>query len=187
MSSLHLKISTPVQPIPRGLGFYQTEDECLYVQLGGPSDTRRFFSYIDSPVSRFDLDRQGRLMFCEVTIPKRKWQVVDNLEQPAVVEPADIRWLTFRKSIECPELHTNNERSRLLIRLSAEAPKFNYYLADAVILQVDESGRACSILVNEIVEDTAGRKISAFRRELGEKKPASSQLNQRDGASTTLS
>lgn len=110
-------------------------------------------------------------MFCEVTAPKRQWQPVDNLEQPKIVEAADIRWLTFRKSIDAPELLTDRKYSRLLIKLSDEPSHFNYFLADSVILQVSQSGSACGLLVNEIVDDTAGRKISGFRRELGEKIP----------------
>jgi len=187
VSSLNLKISTPIQPIPRGLGFYQIEDECLNVQMGGPFESRRFFSYIDSPISHFDLDKQGRLMFCEISVPRRQWKVADNLVQPRIVEPADIRWLTFRKSIDAPELSTNKELSRLLIKLSDETPQFNYYLADSVILQVGGSNCACGILVNEIVDDSAGRKISAFRRELGGKKTPAAHLNPMDSASTTLS
>ncbi len=177
MSSLKLKISTPVQPIPRGLGFYQTEDDLLYVPIGGMNASRHFFSYIDSPISRFDLDKEGRLMFIELSVPKTHWKIADKLTLPDVVEPADIHWLDFRKSIAEPELLTNREKNRLLVILSGESPQFNYYLADSVILQVGQSGQATGIFVNEIIDDAGGRKIAAFRRELSGKMTPTSGLS----------
>lgn len=177
MLSLKLKISTPVQPIPRGLGFYQIEDDALHVPIGGTFTSRRFFSYIDSPVSRFDLDKEGRLMFIELSVPRSQWQVIDNLNQPAAVEPADIHWLDFRKSIESPELLTDKEHSRISIKLTDETPMLNYYLADLVILQVGQTGHACGILVNEIIDDAGGRKIAAFRREMSGKVTPASHLS----------
>jgi hypothetical protein len=174
VSSLKLKISTPVQPTPKGLGFYQIEDGSLYVPIGGTFASRRFFSYIDSPISRFDLDKEGRLMFMELSVPKTQWKIIDKFMPPEVVEPADIHWLDFRKSIVEPELLTNKENSRLLVKLSDETPQFNYYLADSIILQVSRSTHACGIFVNEIIDDAGGRKIAAFRRELsGKMTPAS--------------
>lgn len=187
MSALGLKISTPIQPIPRGLGFYQVEEECLHVQIGIPTDSQRFFSYIDSPISRFDLDREGRLMFCDISMPKHQWRVVENLEKPLIIEPADIRWLTFRKIIETPQLFTNNNRSLLVIKLAEEEPHFNYYLAESVILQASPAGCACAIVINEILDDSAGRKISAFRNELRRNRPSSSPLRQIKGNSATVS
>jgi len=116
-------------------------------------------------------------MFIELSVPSRQWKIVDILNQPVVIEPADIHWLDFRKSIEPPEVLTNKEHSRLLIKLSDETPKFNYYLADSVILQVGQSGFACGIIVSEIIDDTGGRRIAAFRRELSGKTPAASHLS----------
>ena len=164
MSSLQLNISTPRQPIPQGMGFYQLEDESLYVQLGGIFESRRFFSYIDSPISRFDLDIEGRLVFFELTVPKRQWKIIENLVTPQIVEPADIRWLSFRKIIELPEILTDQCRTRLYLKLSDEKPALNYYLADKIILQSSAEWLACGILVTGIVDDTGGRKFAEFRR-----------------------
>jgi len=166
VSPLKLVISTPIQPIPRGFGFFQTEEQSLYVQLGGLFDSRRFYSFIDSPISRFDIDRCGHLLFFEVKAPRNHWRVTNNLTLPESIEPADIRWLGFRLSAESPKLQTNEEYSVLKLQLSDATPKFNYYLADSVIIQVDQSDNAVAIMITEIAEDSAGRKIAEFRRDL---------------------
>ncbi|HEX2896690.1 MAG TPA: hypothetical protein VHP63_01390, partial [candidate division Zixibacteria bacterium] len=106
MTSLKVRISTPIQPIPRGLGFYQNDEENLHVPIGAASFSRRFFSFIDSANTRFDLDREGRIIFCEITSPKKDWQIVENLNPPTAIEAADIRWVDFRKTIEPPQLFT---------------------------------------------------------------------------------
>lgn len=165
-SSLKVSITTPIQPIPYGCGFYQSEEEVLYVQLGGIFGSQRFFSFIDSPISRFDLDRQGRLLFFELAVPKRKWQIVEEIIIPEKVEPADIRWLNFRKKINEPKLFTDKNHSKLIIKLSDELPEKNYYLSHSIILQVSKTNRASSILITEIVDDIAGQKIAEFRRQL---------------------
>jgi len=171
-SSLKVSIATPIQPIPYGCGFYQTEEEALYVQLGGIFGSQRFFSFIDSSISRFDLDRQGRLLFFELACPKRRWQIVKEIMIPEVVEAADIRWLNFRKKIKEPELFAVKNYSKLLIKLSDEDPVNNYYLSHSIILQVSKSSLATRILINEIIDDTAGKKIAEFRRQLSGKKSA---------------
>jgi len=165
-SSLKVSISTPIQPIPYGCGFYQTEEEALYVQLGGIFGSQRFFSFIDSPISRFDLDRQGRLLFFELVVPKRKWQIVEEIKIPELIEPADIRWLNFRQKITEPKLFTDKNHSIMIIKLSEELPEKSYYLSHSIILQVSKTSRASSILISEIVDDTAGQKIAEFRRQL---------------------
>ena len=174
-SSLKVNIATPIQPIPYGCGFYQTEEEALYVQLGGIFGSQRFFSFIDSSISRFDLDRQGRLLFFELACPKRRWQIVEEIMMPEVVEPADIRWLNFRKIIKEPELFADKNYSKLLIKLSDDEPVNNYYLSHSIILQVSQHNLATRILINEIIDDTAGKKIAEFRRQLGGKMSAVEQ------------
>jgi hypothetical protein len=168
MSPLQLLVATPLQPIPRGLGFYQIEEQSLFVQLGGIFDTQRFYSYIDSPISRFDIDRRGRLLFFEINAPKQRWQVTDRPLIPQIVEPADIRWLDFRRKIQRPELLTNRTNSVLKLQFSEELPHYNYYLS-------------------AIVNDSAGRKIAAFRRLLNGKVSAVSLSNLTESAPITVS
>lgn len=174
MQPLKLLISTPVQPIPRGHGFYQIEEQSLFVQLGGQFDSNRFYSFIDSPLSRFDVDRRGRLLFFEINQARHKWQVVENLSVPEIIEPADIRWLDFRRAIDSPEVLTNKSQSIVKLKFSDVTPHYNYYLAESVILQVDKFQNAVAVIVSDILDDTAGQRIAAFRKELyGQKLPES--------------
>ncbi len=186
-SSLKVSIATPIQPIPYGCGFYQTEEESLYVQLGGIFGSQRFFSFIDSSISRFDLDRQGRLLFFELACPKRRWQVVEEIAMPEVVEPADIRWLNFRKRIEDPKVFTDKNYSKIIIKLSDEAPVNSYYLSHSIILQVSKNSKASRILINEVIDDTAGKKIAEFRRQLNGKESAAKTVRSISGGQTASS
>ncbi|MGH8016095.1 MAG: hypothetical protein ACREBV_07890, partial [Candidatus Zixiibacteriota bacterium] len=130
--------------------------------------------FIDSPISRFDLDKEGRLVFFELTLPKRQWKVVDSLEIPNNVEPADVRWLNFRKNIESPDVTTDKSKSQIYLKLSDETPEMNYYLADKVVVRVASYGTACGILVTEVIDDSAGRKFAEFRRRISDKPPTAS-------------
>ena len=84
--AIKLRISTPTEPIPPGRGFYQLEEDSLYVQIGLFSRDRRFFSYLESKNTRLDFDREGRLIFIEVDLPRRQWPVDLQLTRPVVAE-----------------------------------------------------------------------------------------------------
>ena len=99
---IRLRIATPIEPVMPGRGFYQLEEDALYVQVGLFSSGRRFYSFLESSNVLFDFDRLGRLIFMEVRVPRRRWEVDTTLEVPAIVQPADIRWLNFRDTIDHP-------------------------------------------------------------------------------------
>lgn len=187
MSSLKLIVSTPIKPTPNGRGFYQIEERSLYVQIGGLFDTSRFYSFIDSPITRFDIDRKGHLLFLEVNLPRQHWKIQGDLKMPAAIEPADIRWLSFRKKIESPKVLTNKDNSILKLIFSEKEVVYNYYLADSVILQVGSSKEAVAMIVTNIVEDTAGREIAEFRRKMIGRDSQLSHSRRRFTTSATLS
>ena len=164
INTAKLRISTPTEPIPPGRGFYQLEEESLYVQVGIFTRNRRFFSYLQSDEVSLDFDREGRLIFIEVAVPRRSWQVTPRLQKPSRAEIADIRWLDFRESIATPSLQTPADRSALRLRFSNRTPTQNYFLAESVILQVCENNLLGAIWVDDIVDDMAGREIASFRK-----------------------
>ena len=106
---IRLRIATPIEPVMPGLGFYQLEEDALYVQVGLFSSRRRFYSFLESRNVLFDFDRLGRLIFMEVRVPRRRWQIDATLQAPAVAQPADIRWLNFRDTIIEPRLTANRD------------------------------------------------------------------------------
>ncbi|HWR82864.1 MAG TPA: hypothetical protein VN285_06155 [Candidatus Deferrimicrobium sp.] len=167
LQSIKVRISPPTEPIVPGRGFYQLEEESLYVQIGPFSRQHRFFSYIESDTVRFDLDRQGYLIFIEIATPRRRWQVVPNLKPPSAVEMADIRWLDFRERMLSPVLITTPDKSLLQLRFgTAASPLHYYYLAESIIAQVDKDDSLAAVWITDIVDDIAGQEIGAFRKGL---------------------
>ena len=164
--TLKLRISAPIEPILPGRGFYQLEEDSLYVQVGPFSKKRRFFSYLESENIRFDLDREGHLIFIEVAVARRLWKIDPGTKPPMVVEPADIRWLDFRERVKDPVLLTAASRMCLLLRFNSKTSLRSYYLAEEVIAQVDEEDELAAIWVTDIVDDLAGQEIGAFRKKI---------------------
>jgi len=164
IQSARLRISTPTEPISPGRGFYQLEEDALYIQIGLFDPDRRFFSYLESASVGLEFDRSARLIFIEVNQPRRFWEVEDSLAMPVAAEVKDIRWLDFRETIAEPQLTCNSLRTLLRLRFHNGRPWRNYYLADHVIMQVDEQDRLSAIWTDEIEDDLAGREIASFRK-----------------------
>lgn len=163
--SIRFRISTPTGPIPPGRGFYQLEEDALYVQVGLYSARRQFFSYVEGEQIRFDLDKEGRLIFFELAVARRQWPVAgDGLLPPSVVEPADIRWLDFRSYTVDPEILASADRTTLRLAFSNNPAERNYYLADEVVVSVDAQDRLVHLWVGHIIDDIAGQEIGAFRK-----------------------
>lgn len=162
-----IRISTPTAPIGHGRGFYQLEEDTLYVQIGSLVPNRKFFSYLESDQLILEFDKSARLIFIEVTVPRRHWEVEKEPEPPDRVELADIRWLDFRQPLAPAKLITNSERNLLNIRMTKPSSgDRNFYLSENVILQVDQNNCACSIWITAISDDLAGHEIAAFRKRL---------------------
>lgn len=161
-----LQISTPSEPIEPGRGFYQLEEDTLYVQVGPFESGKRFYSYIESSNFSLEFDRDGRLIFIELNLPRRLWPVDQSLAWPSEVEPADIRWLDFRAHIDMPQILTNADRSMIQIRLSDAKPTTAYYLASTVLLQIDSKNLPVGLMVRDINDDLAGAEIAAFRKQI---------------------
>ncbi len=161
---LRLRITTPTRPIEPGRGFYQLEEDALYVQIGLFDTRNRFFSYLESETVRLDFDRNARLIFVELSLPRRAWSVQDELEFPEVIEMADIRWLDFRETIKEPTVTTNRDRTMVRIRYSSDRAERNFYLARTVVAQVDSKDNLVAIWVERIEDDIAGREIATFRK-----------------------
>ena len=163
-TSLKLRISPPTGSILPGRGFYQLEEDSLYVQVAPFSNSYRFFSYLESENVRFDLDREGRLLFVEVSCPRRHWRVVEDMNFPLHPHEADIRWLSFRSQMADPELITNLSRTSLVVRFAPASKSKIYRLAESVLLEVSNDSTLASVWITDIVDDLAGQQIAAYRR-----------------------
>jgi len=167
VTTLTLRIDAPTGIVLPGRGFYQRDEEVLYVQAGEVSPHRSCFSYLEAETVRFDLDRHGKLMGIEVARPRRRWSVTKGLRIPRIAEPADIRWLDFREEMLQPELLRNAAGDRLLLRFAVSESWRWYLLAENIHIQVDPDNRLTAVLISDIVEDFAGRNISRYRKKLG--------------------
>lgn len=164
IKALKIKVSTPTGPIPSGRGFYQLEEEALYLPLHYPVADERFFSYLESETLSLQVDGQGRLILAEITIPRRRWTVRENLVLPEKAEPVDIRFLDFRESFPAPAILSDRTRQNILIRFSRGPAVHNYFLAQNLIAQADADSRLAAIWVSDIIDDLAGREIAAWRK-----------------------
>lgn len=161
---LAVRISPPAVDMVPGRGFYQLEERALYVPIGTGAKGRHYFSSLESVHARLDIDREGRLMFVEVTLSRSNWRVADRLPSPVWAPPADVRWLGFRTAIPNPTLLTNRSGQSLLIRFSPAPPVHTVAVADSVYVSVDARGAAVSLFVSDIIDDLAGREIARFRQ-----------------------
>ncbi|UCD62610.1 MAG: hypothetical protein JSW34_07515 [Candidatus Zixiibacteriota bacterium] len=165
LDHIKLNVSSPAEPIPPGRGFYQLEEEALFVQVGVFNRQRRFYSYLEADNLLLEFDRRGRLIFMEVSVPRRLWQTKAELSSPPRVEAADVRWLDFRSHIRSPVILTNGNRSVAKVVLDDNRTDLlNYYLAQSIILQVDGHNRAAAVWVTDIIDDSAGQEIADFRK-----------------------
>ena len=166
LDSVKLRVSAPIECAPLGRGFYQREEELLYVHIGHSPDHVRFFSQLESPTVRLDIDREGRLIFIEVAVPKQRWQVDPEFSVPPVIPFADVRWLNFRSEIRPPEIYTDTNRSRLCLVFSDNESGRKFHLADSIIIHVTDQNTLGRIWITDITDDSAGHRLATFRRSL---------------------
>jgi len=164
LKALTLKISAPAGIIPRGRGFYQLEEEELYVPVEYPQSRARFFSYLDSESVSFHLDRDGRLIFVEIYLPRRRWKYRENLVVPEKGLAADIRFLDFRQSFEKPSIICDRTRENLMLRFGRGPAVQNYFLAHNLIRQVNSESRLVALWISDITDDIAGKELAAWRK-----------------------
>jgi len=164
VDKLKVAIRTPIDQIPVGRGFYQLEEDALYVQIAPWDSDHRFFSFIESETARLDIDKTGALLFVEVSEARRNWPVQEKLVIPRAVAPADIRWTDFRSTVADPTLLADPTKEHLQIRYSSEDPAFAYEIAGSVLVQVTADNIVTSIWITDIIDDLAGQEIAAFRK-----------------------
>ncbi|MBK7140902.1 MAG: hypothetical protein IPH75_02335 [bacterium] len=166
---IRLRISAPTDLFLQGRGFYQLEEDSLYLQLETVTEKGHFFSYLEAPNCRLDFDIAGRLLFLEINAARHTWHVIDNLDLPTSIGFADIHCLDFRRQIPDPFLSTTSDRSSLTITFESSPVARAFRLSNSVIIQTTAEDCLRSITITDIVDDLAGQEIAAFRNELAAK------------------
>jgi hypothetical protein len=164
LNAIKLKIDAPTGLSFSGRGFYQLEEDALYVQVGEFSHRRRFFSYLESEHVRFDIDVNGRLMFIEVDRPRRHWKIDPRLAAPRIAEAADVHWLDFRTNMLEPLLLTNKLQTAVLLQFASSSSWRWYRLGGSALIQVHPDSCLAAIFVADLVDDLAGQQLAAFRK-----------------------
>lgn len=164
--AIRLRIAPPTDLFPLGKGFYQLEEDALYVQFQPAEVHAQVFSYLESDNFRLDLDQAGRLLFIELTSPRHTWTIDTTLTLPSSLGFADIRCLEFRQRISAPRLSTDPSRSIVALSFSSAPIDRSFRIADSVILQTSPGDTLSRLIITDIVDDLAGRHIAAFRQSL---------------------
>lgn len=174
-----VKVKTPAEISLFSRGFYQVEEDCLYVPVY-PAGT--FYSYVDAKrvdkstgddsgdMSRvhfsFDIDREGRLLFIKVSTPRRFWKIKDKMDLPAPLESADLRFLTFRASVGGAGIFYSPAQSTVFLRLNQDKIANTYMVTDNIIAGVSPNNFLAALWVSDITEDRAAQNMAQWRKEL---------------------
>jgi hypothetical protein len=165
LKAIKINISAPSVDIPRGRGFYQLEEEELYFPIIHSKDERnRFFSYLESDTVSLQLDREGRLIFIVITLPRRRWKDNAKLTFPDRAQTADIRFLDFRDSFPNPKIHCDPTQQNILLKFNHSTAGQCYYLAENLIAQINSKGHLSAVWATDIIDDLAGREIASWRK-----------------------
>jgi hypothetical protein len=169
VQSLRVNISAPDGYLPRGRGFYQLEEETFYFPVEYPNHKEKFFSYLESDTVSLQFDREGRLIFIESPVPRRQWNLRDDLVHPEIAEPADIRFLDFRQPFPPPVIYCDRTRETILFQFGKGSSIHNYYLAENLIAQINADNFLMAIWAFDITDDLAGRDIARWRKTVRQK------------------
>lgn len=155
-------VKTSATPHLVSRGFYQVEEDLLYVPV---YPAGKFYSYLDSPQAVLDVDREGRLLFIQVNVPRRQWEASEASMPPGDSEYADIRFLDFREPL--PELRLEADPDRSWLRLVFEdcTRTTTYLLADNLKVELNDDRFLVSIWILAIDEDRAARGMAAWRKQ----------------------
>lgn len=164
-TTVNLRISpTSGELVPTG-GFYQLEEDVLHVQVGRFESGKRFFSALENDSARLECDQKGRLIFIEVTIPRRRWREDKDFAPPAPQEPADIRFLDFRTTLPELQIYCDKSRKQVCLRFLDKSLR-SIRMGENLTIDIGKDHTLAAIWISDIVNDMAGREIAAFRHKI---------------------
>jgi hypothetical protein len=158
--SVKVIVTTPADYQPVCRGFYQVEEDSLYVPFypGGS-----FFSFLDSPQVAFDIDRTGRLLFIQVHVPRHGWLTRDDLVPPVTKEAAELHLRGFREKLPAARLETPPDRSWLRIVFADDSTARPCIIAENLICEILDRRSLAAVWVMSIEDDRAARGMAAWR------------------------
>ncbi len=161
-------IQTPATEPRFSRGFYQVEEDALYVPL---HPARPFFSYLDSERLSLQTDNRGQLVFLQLMLPRVGWIVHPTLAWPATPLTADIRLLDFREQLPEVQVETSPDRSLVRIFFDTGAQTTAYRLTETLTGEITPDARLTAIWIWGIEDDRAAAKMAAWRKKMKEEPP----------------
>jgi len=163
--SLKVTVKTPAAPPFASRGFYQVEEDALYVPIypGG-----KFFSFLDSPQVTLDVDPKGRLLFVQILVARHSWQVRPDISPPVNPPGADVRFLDFRDKIPDARVETSADHSLAHVIFGELHANRSYRVADNLIVDLTADNTLAAIWVTAIEDDRAARAMAEWRKEIRE-------------------
>ena len=176
---IQVRVITPAGTERFSRGFYQVEEDCLYVPLY-PSG--HFYSYIDSESSplrhsdptkppgsisvNLDIDREGRLLFIHVKTPQRRWTISQQIEIPSTIETADLRFISFRANHSRARISATPDFSTMMISFAESDQARFYRITDNMIAGIAGNECLSALWLLDCVEDRGAREMAAWRKRL---------------------
>jgi len=164
-AGIKVVIKTPDLHPAVSRGFYQVEEDSLYVPL---HPAGKFFSYLDSRQATFDIDNAGRLLFIQVQAPRHTWNIGGKIKPPVLSSPADVRFLDFRNTLPAARLETPADRSWLRLIFDGGKQASPYRVAKNLIFEITSESTLASIWIMTIEDDRAARGMAAWRKKIQE-------------------
>ncbi|MDD4052276.1 MAG: hypothetical protein PHR28_10330 [candidate division Zixibacteria bacterium] len=165
MAPPRIVIQTPAAESRFSRGFYQVEEDALYVPL---YPARTFFSYLDSDLLSLQTDNQGQLVFLQLLLPRPNWIANPSIAWPDVSLTADVRLLDFRNQLPEIGVETSPDRSLVRIAFASETEAVAYRLTETLICEVTPNARLTAIWIREIEDDRAAARMAAWRKGMKE-------------------
>jgi hypothetical protein len=161
-------VKSPAPKHPHSRGFYQVEENILYVPLypGG-----RFYSYLDSPQAIFDVDNRGRVLFFQILTPRNRWIIQNGIKPPTGLNQADIRFLDFRATLPEMRVETSSNQSWLRFVFSEDGKTLSYSVAEDLIFEITSDSTLAAIWLTAIEADRAARAMAAWRKQIRDEFP----------------
>lgn len=158
---IRVTVKTPADISYVSRGFYQVEENALYVPI---LPAGRFFSFLDSPQLHIDADNAGRPLFIQIIEPRKNWQVRDNLAAPKEPAPADIRFLNFRDRIPSAIIETSSDHATVRVTFIENGERQSYAVADNLIFDITPNKTLAAIWIVKIEDDRAARAMAEWRK-----------------------
>lgn len=157
-------VDTPAENKTFSRGFYQVEEESLYVPLypGG-----KFFSYLDSPQMTLDIDNCGRLLFIKLLVSRQDWKTVKKFTPPQATASASIRFIDFRQRFSMVGIECCPNKSSIHLFFDNQTELSSYHLSDDIIVDITANNCLAGFWIKTVVDDRAAREMSRWRKAIG--------------------